>query len=132
MHNLRGLVFYFACSIIIFVAACSQKPAKTTEVKHYPVDSMEGIITIADLQSLININIGESLFIAEDIMQEVKHIITPEKTLNDAYKMMNNYNIEYIPVVSDKEKRKMYGLITSSQIKEVLRKETILLQKYII
>jgi hypothetical protein len=50
MHNIRGLVFYFACLLIIFVAACSQKSIKTTEVKHYPLDSMEGIITKSGVQ----------------------------------------------------------------------------------
>lgn len=45
MRNIRGLVFYFASLIIVFVSACSQKSTEVTEVKHYPIDSMEGIIT---------------------------------------------------------------------------------------
>ncbi|MFW6134671.1 MAG: hypothetical protein ACOC5R_03765 [Elusimicrobiota bacterium] len=50
MYKVRGLVFYFTCLIIVFVAACSQKSIDTTEVKYYPIDSMEGIITRSGVQ----------------------------------------------------------------------------------
>ena len=56
--------------------------------------ALQGIISIYDIKSLININIGNSLFIAEDIMQPVKHIITPEKKLREASQVMKIYQIE--------------------------------------
>ncbi len=44
MSNIRKFAFYFMCLAIILIAACSKK-SETTEIKHYPVDSMEGIKT---------------------------------------------------------------------------------------
>ena len=50
MHTVKGSVFYFACPIIIFLTACSQRSIETAEIKHYPLDSMEGIITRSGVQ----------------------------------------------------------------------------------
>ncbi len=51
MNNIRrGLIIYFLCVIIILLSACSQQSVKTIEVKHYPIDSMEGIITKSGVQ----------------------------------------------------------------------------------
>ena len=51
MRNIiRGLVFYVGCLTIVFVTACSQKPIEITEIKHYPIDSMEGIIAKSGVQ----------------------------------------------------------------------------------
>ena len=50
MNNLRGLTAAFFCSISILVFACSQKTAETVEIKHYPLDNVEGIISQSDTQ----------------------------------------------------------------------------------
>ncbi|MDY6862099.1 MAG: hypothetical protein SV062_03820 [Thermodesulfobacteriota bacterium] len=50
MRGIVGIVFYFGCLVIALLAACSQKPIEITEVKHYPVDSMEGIINKSGVQ----------------------------------------------------------------------------------
>ena len=50
MQNIIRLVFPFACLIVVFFIACSQKTIETTEIKHYPVDSLEAIITQSGVQ----------------------------------------------------------------------------------
>ena len=50
MCSIIRLVFYFACLFIIFVTSCSEKSIETTEIKHYPVDSLEGIINQSGIQ----------------------------------------------------------------------------------
>ena len=50
MRKIRKSVFYFICLIIVFVAACSQKSIETIEIKNYPIDSLEGIITRSSVQ----------------------------------------------------------------------------------
>ena len=50
MNNLSELTAAFFCVISIFVTACSQKPVETVEIKHYPLDTVEGIITRSDTQ----------------------------------------------------------------------------------
>jgi len=50
MRKIRGLIFCFPCLIIVFVGACSTKSVETTDIKHYPIDSLEGIITKLGVQ----------------------------------------------------------------------------------
>lgn len=50
MYTIRRLVFHFTCLIFIFVTACSQKSIETIEIKHYPMDSLDGIITKSGVQ----------------------------------------------------------------------------------
>ena len=45
MLSTKRSVLYSVCLFMAFIAACSTKPIKTTDIKHYPVDSLEGIIT---------------------------------------------------------------------------------------
>lgn len=46
---MRNIVFCFTCLIMVFAVACSQS-IETTGIKHYPIDSVEGIITQSDVQ----------------------------------------------------------------------------------
>ncbi|MBW2252612.1 MAG: hypothetical protein JRF60_18810 [Deltaproteobacteria bacterium] len=50
MPTIKRYVLYFPCLIIVFVAACSTESVETIELKHYPIDSLEGIITKSDVQ----------------------------------------------------------------------------------
>jgi len=50
MPTIKRSVLCFACLFIVFVATCSTKSVEITEVKHYPIDSLEGIITKSGVQ----------------------------------------------------------------------------------
>ncbi len=50
MRTIRRSVFYGVCLFMVFVAACSTKSVETKELTHYPIDSLEGIITKSDVQ----------------------------------------------------------------------------------
>ncbi len=52
MHDIKKGAFYLACLIIGLLPACSQSPSEdvSAEVAHYPLDSMEGIISRSDVQ----------------------------------------------------------------------------------
>lgn len=50
MRQNRRLIFNVACLIALSATACSQPPAETTELKHYPADTMEGIIDASGIQ----------------------------------------------------------------------------------
>jgi hypothetical protein len=45
MRTIRRSVFYVVCFFMVFVSACSTKSVETIELKHYPIDSLDGIIT---------------------------------------------------------------------------------------
>lgn len=50
MPTIKRSVLYFACLFMVFIVACSTKTVETTTIKHYPIDSLEGIITKSDVQ----------------------------------------------------------------------------------
>ena len=50
MRTIKRSVFYGVCFFMVFVAACSTKSVETIELTHYPIDSLEGIITKSDVQ----------------------------------------------------------------------------------
>ena len=50
MPTKKRAVFYFACLFMFFATACSTKSFETTDIKHYPVDSLEGIIAKFGIQ----------------------------------------------------------------------------------
>ncbi|MBL7068595.1 MAG: hypothetical protein ISS34_01880 [Candidatus Omnitrophica bacterium] len=41
----KSLLFFFICLFTVFLGACSEEPMGTTVLKHYPINSMEGVIT---------------------------------------------------------------------------------------
>jgi len=50
MPAIKKSVLYSACLFLVIVAACSTKSVETTDIKHYPIDSLEGIITKSAVQ----------------------------------------------------------------------------------
>ena len=50
MRNTIRSVACLICLILAFVAACSQKTPETVEIKHYPIDTMDEVITKSDVQ----------------------------------------------------------------------------------
>ena len=41
----KMLLLYLTCFVIFFVGGCSTNQVETTDLKHYPMDSLEGLIT---------------------------------------------------------------------------------------
>jgi len=50
MREKRISVFAFIFFITVLAAACSQNPEEPVEIKHYPVDSMEGVISSSGVE----------------------------------------------------------------------------------
>ena len=50
MRQDRILIFSVACLIALAATGCSQRPTETTELRHYPADTMEGIIAASGVQ----------------------------------------------------------------------------------
>ena len=50
MSSIKISLLYFTCLFMVFVAACSTNSIETTDVKHYPIDSLEGMITQSGVQ----------------------------------------------------------------------------------
>lgn len=50
MLKLKRSIVGLICLTLFFAPACSQKPTEVTEIKHFPIDSMEGMITQSGVQ----------------------------------------------------------------------------------
>jgi len=50
MVAIKRSVLYFTCLFMVFAAACPAKYVETIDIKHYPIDSLEGIITKSGVQ----------------------------------------------------------------------------------
>jgi len=50
MLTIKRSILYLVCLPMIFVTACSTKSVEATEIKYYPIDSMEGIIARSETQ----------------------------------------------------------------------------------
>lgn len=50
MRNIMRSVACLICLILAFVAACRQKTPETVEIKHYPINTMDEVITKSDVQ----------------------------------------------------------------------------------
>ncbi|RKX99972.1 MAG: cation:proton antiporter [Spirochaetes bacterium] len=88
-----------------------------------------GVISLSQIKPLLNINIPRSAIIAEDVMTPVKYIITGSKSLLEAYRIMKNYNVNYLPVVSEKNSKKLVGFLSIEHINSIIREETIKLKE---
>jgi len=50
MNAIRGSICCYICLIIFFVVGCSAKEEDIVEIKHYPLDSLEGVINISEVR----------------------------------------------------------------------------------
>lgn len=50
MRNISGSVLGLIVVVLILTTGCSQQSIETAEIRHYPVDNMEGIIAESDVQ----------------------------------------------------------------------------------
>ncbi|SPD76117.1 conserved exported hypothetical protein [uncultured Desulfobacterium sp.] len=50
MRFINSLVLSLVCLMVIFIVSCSKKTASVNEVKYYPVNSMDGVISKTGVQ----------------------------------------------------------------------------------
>ncbi|HOP47648.1 MAG TPA: hypothetical protein PK874_08305 [Desulfobacteraceae bacterium] len=48
--RIKGLICFFAGLTLIFMSAFCRKPIDFSEIKHYPLDNLEGVITRSDVR----------------------------------------------------------------------------------
>ena len=88
-----------------------------------------GVVSLSQIKPLLNINIPKSAIIAEDVMTPIRYIITKNKSLLEAYRIVKSYNVNYIPVVSDENSKKLVGFLSIDHINSIIREETIKLKE---
>ena len=50
MSVIKKSFFYHICLVLALISACSTKSVEITELRHYPIDSLDGIITNSEVQ----------------------------------------------------------------------------------
>ena len=76
-------------------------------------DKIKGLVTNSDLLRAIARDCDPATTTLQEIMSKDVKVIEPERTLEDAIKLMVEHKIKKLPVVED---NKLIGIITASDI----------------
>ncbi|MFC1709784.1 cation:proton antiporter [Candidatus Omnitrophota bacterium] len=98
---------------------------------YYPVinkdKKIQGIITVEGIkQTILHMDMG-GLLLAHDLMESVITRVVPTATTAEAFETLNRYNIEYLPVVDEKEE--VAGFIERKNLNKFISTKIIELQK---
>ncbi|MFQ6040228.1 MAG: chloride channel protein [Candidatus Poribacteria bacterium] len=92
---------------------------RRTKHLHFPVLSkngeLVGLISLRDLMDII-FNNHETGLTAKDIAVREPATITPEQTLREALHQMNFKHLEFLPVLSSNDSRKLAGVLTRTDL----------------
>ncbi len=88
-------------------------------------DELVGIISLSHIKPLLNIKLPGSIIIAEDIMAPIKYTVRECERLDKPYRIFRNYNLKYIPVISDNNSKRLAGFLSVDHLNGIIRKETI-------
>jgi CIC family chloride channel protein len=78
-----------------------------------------GAISVHDVRKLIyDSDELEPILIAHDLMNPVRHVFTPNDTLDIVMGALGDMNIEELPVVEDKKEQRFIGVVSKSDVIE--------------
>jgi Kef-type K+ transport system membrane component KefB/predicted transcriptional regulator len=107
------------------------KTFSETDNLYYPVvdknQKLLGVITVDHIKNSLMTSGLHSFIIAYDLMEPVIAKVSPDLPMTEALEILNRYNIEYLPVVSGKDK--VTGFLERRQIARKIFTKLIELQK---
>jgi Kef-type K+ transport system membrane component KefB/predicted transcriptional regulator len=87
---------------------------------------LEGIITVDSIKNTLLETELSSLYVAEDLKEDVVAVINPADTMEDAKEVFDKYNLEYLPVVDN---QKLVGFIELRTVQKYISTKLIELQE---
>jgi CBS domain-containing protein/K+/H+ antiporter YhaU regulatory subunit KhtT len=82
-------------------------------------DRLMGAISVHDIRKLIyESDELEPIVVAHDLMNPVRHVFTPNDTLDTVMAAFGDMNIEELPVVDDKTEQRFIGVVSKSNVIE--------------
>jgi CBS domain-containing protein len=98
----------------------------------YPVvdvsKKLVGIMTIDTIKNTFMTRGLDDFLLAHDLMEPVIAEATPDTSMSEVKEMLDNYHMEYLPVV-DKTK-KVVGFLESRAIKRLISQKIVAIQKH--
>ncbi len=96
---------------------------------YYPVVGtdrrLEGTITVSGIKNSLAYQNLAGWLLACDLMEPVRDWTLPERGLSDAVKYMQDYELEYLPVVRSEEDRTLLGILDFRSIKRRIGAEVL-------
>jgi Kef-type K+ transport system membrane component KefB/predicted transcriptional regulator len=107
------------------------KTFSETDNLYYPVvdknQKILGVITVDHIKNSLMSSGLHAFIIAYDLMEPVAAKVSPDLPMTEVLEILNRYNIEYLPVVSGKDK--VIGFLERRQISRKISTRLIELQK---
>jgi len=89
---------------------------------NYPVvnshSQLIGTVTMRELKDALLQEDLSDIILAEDIAVPARYVLYPGQPLKDAFEIFNQRNLDFIPVLEDKDSRRVVGLIEYNAIQE--------------
>lgn len=84
---------------------------------------LTGMISFQDIRDVLYDGIMEDLIIAEDIVTATVPFIDSKATLNEALDMFEKEKVDLLPVIDDKESKKLLGVVTQRDVLAVFKEK---------
>lgn len=103
--------------------------AAQSDSLYFPVvdeDShLVGLISFLDIKNLFVMEGLGGLVLAYDLMNEVQGVIGPEATLSEALQLMDDLDVDVLPVVEEGNNGRLLGLLERRMIQRTLSREIL-------
>lgn len=112
----------------VFVSQILEKFSEAKEPVYYITDQnniLLGCVSLEGIRSTLATGFVNDMLIADDVMSEIEEVIYPEMPLAECIDLMRNKNYDYLPVVSERESRRLVGMVSYRNIKRILSGELI-------
>jgi len=100
---------------------------KERESYHFPVvdDKRElvGIISLGNLRSVFAEEQLNQIILAEDVASPVEKVIYKDQPLDEAFEVFRRGEVDYLPVVDDKNSRKIVGVVEYHPLVEFINRK---------
>jgi Kef-type K+ transport system membrane component KefB/CBS domain-containing protein len=82
-----------------------------------------GMISFQDIRDVLYDGIMEDLIIAEDLVNTTTPSIDSKATINEALDMFEREKVDLLPVIDDKESKKLLGIVTQRDVLAVFKEK---------
>ncbi|HDQ99599.1 MAG TPA: CBS domain-containing protein, partial [candidate division WOR-3 bacterium] len=85
--------------------------------------ALRGVITLEGLKATLNMPHVGPLLVAQDLMEESSHTVTPNESLLEAQQLMRDRNRDYLAVVDPETRQRLVGFLIERRVHRVLQEE---------
>ena len=106
---------------------------KQSEGYIFPVSGMDGrflgIISLGEIRDTFYEEQMDQLILAEDIFREIDNVVYAEQDLKEAVNIFKGKHVDYLPVLNNKEERRIVGQIEYDKTMDFIKRQVIIRQQ---